>query len=293
MLACLEVALPAPGPARPDAPAAAPVARPRDGAAGRRRGRGRSASCPDRREPGRPGAGFAEFPGATAARRFAKVRRRSRPRSTRNRPAPGARPIRRRTRPVMEEQGAWRLTTFARRPIALARPPGLVAGAPAGPGRGLAPDDQLRRRGPDRRGRPAGRRARRGLPGLDRQGLARPRAARLVRPLPDPGQADPGRGRRPDLVRVQPGQVPDQDDDRRGAARPHPRLGAAARGHPHRLRRLLRRPDAPMGRRGGLAPQRGPPRAPPPRPDRPRPARPPRQPAARPALHGRGLPRAT
>ena len=48
----------------------------------------------------------------------------------------------------------------------------------------VAPDDQLRRRGADARDRPAGRRARRGLPGLGREGLAGRGAAAWPAPCP-------------------------------------------------------------------------------------------------------------
>ena len=116
--------------------------------------------------------------------------------------------------------------------------------------------------------RPAGGRARRAVPRDHRPGLARPRAGELEDALSDPRPADRGRGRRPDLVRVPPGAGHRPVDDRRGAARPDPGLRIAPRDHAHDLRRLLRRPDAAMGRRGRLAAQRGPGRAAAPRPDR-------------------------
>ena len=56
------------------------------------------------------------------------------------------------------------------------------------------------------------------------------------------------------------GVVSGQRMSRGRPAGPHPRLVAAARGHAHRPRRPLRRADPPMGRRGGVAPERGPPR---------------------------------
>ena len=121
----------------------------------------------------------------------------------------------------------------------------------------VAPDDQLRRRGPDARGRAAGRRPRRGVPRLGRAGLAGPGAAALAGAVPGPGDDHPRGGGRGHRLRLRRGPGDRPGDPRRGSARPHPRLGPAARGHAHGLRRLLRRPDAPVGRRGGVAPERG------------------------------------
>ena len=103
----------------------------------------------------------------------------------------------------------------------------------------------------------------------------------LANTLSDPGQADRGRGRRPDVLRFQqrPGDRPEHGG--RGPDRSHPRLGPPARGDAHHLRRLFRRPHAALGRRGSLAPQRGRTRAAPARPDRRRPARPARRSGAR------------
>ena len=206
----------------------------------------KSATDPDRGQ-GRPGSGrprdgrapdrLASARNAEPAARLTEERRHGAPS-----PAPSAGP------------GAWL------RPLAalLARP-----------GRGLAPDDRTSWSRPRRPRPPQGSAEHaEACRVTHRHRLARPRAARLVRALPDPGQADRGRGRRRDLVRLRRRRVSDQTIERRGPARPDPRLVPAPRGHAHGLRRLLRRPDAPLGRRGGLAPERGPPRDRPARPDR-------------------------
>src|SRR5689334_2237144 len=106
-----------------------------------------------------------------------------------------------------------------------------VGDDPPVPRGGLLSLAELRRRGEDPGGRPAGGRARRAVPVDHRPGLAGPRAARLEDALPDPRPADRGGGWRPDLIRVPPGARQRPDDDCRGAARPDPGLGLAPRGY--------------------------------------------------------------
>ena len=117
----------------------------------------------------------------------------------------------------------------------------------------------------------------RGMPDQHRQGLAGPRAAHLEHAVPDPGQADRRRGRRIDLVRLQPRPGHRSAHDGRGPARPHPGLGLAPRSDAHHLRQLFRRSHAALGRRRGFALERRRARAAAPRPDRHRSAGPPRR----------------
>ena len=230
----------------------------------------RSASCPKRPRAASLRSESTAETGGDTARRFVKVRRRYRrrardePRARRIGTGPAATAFpdgRDAGRIRKEEQGAWRLTLrFARRArgrrpaaIALALVPGLAGASHRTTNFVVeAPTAEVARKVAEQA---------EACRASIAQAVARPGAPRLGHALPDPGQADPGRGRRPDLVRVQSGPGLRPGHDGRGAARPDPRLGAAARGHAHRLRRLLRRPDAPLGRRGGLAPERGPPRA--------------------------------
>ena len=191
---------------------------------------------------------------------------------------------------LTEEHRAWRLITSPGAAGAAAWLDPLAVALPA-PGRRLAPDGELRGRGPDAPRSP-GRSAehaeacRKAIA----TAVARARAARLAHPCPIRVKLTGGEAGGLTSFGFAGGRVSDQEMTRRGPARPDPRLGPAPRGHPHDLRRLLRRPDAPMGRRGGVAPERGPPRAAAPRPDRRRPARPAGRPAARPPLPDRGVP---
>ena len=66
-----------------------------------------------------------------------------------------------------------------------------------------------------------------------------------------------GRGRRTDLLRLQRRPCDRPEHGGRGPARPDPRLRTSARDHAHHLRRVLRRPDAAVGGRGSVAPERG------------------------------------
>ena len=93
-----------------------------------------------------------------------------------------------------------------------------------------------------------------------RPGLARARVADLEHALPDPGQADRGRGRRLDLVRLHPGPSHRSKHDGRGAARSNPGFGLSPRGDAHDLRQLFRRSHAALGRRRRVALERRRPR---------------------------------